>query len=60
MKVNRTNDCVLCHFGDIPVGTVASHVIKVTCSKLPRPQSLNKNEYVLKVCGRDEFFDRFV
>ena len=51
---------VLCQLYNILVGVSVSHVIKMTWERLPRLQSLKLNELILKVCGRDEYLDKFV
>ena len=42
------------------MGVSVSHVIKMVWERLPRLQSVKLNELVLKVCGRDEYLDKFV
>lgn len=51
---------VQCPISNIPVGVSVAHVIKMTWERLPRLQSLKLNELILKVCGRDEYLDKFV
>ena len=42
------------------MGVSVSHVIKKAWERLSRLQSLKLNELILKVCGRDEYLDKFV
>ena len=51
---------VLYHFSNILVGVSVSHVIKMAWERLSRLQSQKLNELILKVCGRDEYLDKFV
>ena len=51
---------MLYHFRNTLVGVSVSHVIKMAWERLPRLQSVKLNELVLKVCGRDEYLDKFV
>ena len=51
---------MLYHIRNTLVGVPVSDVIKMAWEELPTLHSVELNELLLKVCGRDEYLDKFV
>lgn len=60
VEVNIYLLIMLLYFSDVLVGVSVSHVIKMAWERLPRLQSFKLNELILKVCGRDEYLDKYI